>query len=509
VTPLSKSRLLAFRQCPKRLWLDAHMPELLQTADSTQARYAAGHRLGEVARQIFDPSGKGFTFDVMAQGTAGAVAQTQLEIARTSRTLAHRRPLFEAGFEAAGARVFVDVLLPVPTPRKLPQRWGIVEVKSATSLKDVYLDDAAIQYFVATQSGLALDCIAIATVNSDWVLAEKGHYDGLLQQHDVTQDIQNLVMEVPHWVKAAQAVLKRRTPPAVKTGAQCASPYTCAYVAHCQSQEPVVENPVQWLPRVQTKALRAHLAQPAVRGMEDVPDVLLNPQQLRVKQATLRGRAWRDSRGAAQALAAHTAPFYFLDFETLADAVPRWVGARPYQQIPFQFSLHRVGPRGGERHFGFLDISGKDPRLALAKALVAACDDGGAVFAYNARFEAKCLEELAKHLAAKAPARRKLAKALFSIVDRLVDLEPVVRAHYYHPNQKGSWSLKAVLPALLPKLSYADLDGVQNGTEAQLAYAEAVDDQTPLQRVRELHQQLLAYCELDTRALVELWRFLK
>ena len=273
MTPLSKSRLLAFRQCPKRLWLDAHMPELLQTADSTQARYAAGHRLGEVARQIFDPSGHGLAFDVMAQGAASVVAQTQLEIARTPRTLAQRSPLFEAGFEAAGARVFVDVLMPVPTPRNLPPRWGIVEVKSATSLKDVYLDDAAIQYFVATQSGLALDCIAIATVNSDWVLAKKGHYDGLLQQHDATQDIQNLVMEVPHWVKAAQAVLKRRTPPVLKTGAQCASPYTCAYVAHCQSQEPVVENPVQWLPRVQTKALRAHLAQPAVRGMEDVPDV--------------------------------------------------------------------------------------------------------------------------------------------------------------------------------------------------------------------------------------------
>jgi hypothetical protein len=175
VTPISKSSLLAFRQCPKRLCLEAHMPQLLQTADSTQARYAAGHRLGEVARQIFDPSGQGLTFDVVAQGAAGVVVQTQLEIAHIPRTLAHCSPLFEAGFEAAGARVFVDVLLPVPTPRKLPPRWGIVEVKSATSLKDVYLEDAAIQYFVATQAGLALDCIAIATMNSDWVLTQQGH----------------------------------------------------------------------------------------------------------------------------------------------------------------------------------------------------------------------------------------------------------------------------------------------------------------------------------------------
>lgn len=502
---ISKSHLLAHLQCPKRLWLEVNAPHLLEESSGSQASYSAGNRLGEVARQNFDPLDKGHCFDVMTDGVGSVLAQTQTAIDKTERTLARRKPLFEAGFEAAGARVFVDMLLLVLGPGDLPPRWGIVEVKSASSVKEVYLDDAAIQYFVTTHAGLEVDGITIAHVDSDWVYAGDGCYDGLLKPVDVTQDIQALVMGVPQWIADAQAVLKRRKPPVVKTGAQCADPYPCGFLAHCQSTEPTVTHPVQWLPRVQTNALRAHLAQPKVKDMRDVPDHLLNPLQMRVKQATLSGRPWRDAKGAAQALAGHAAPFYFLDFETVGDAVPRWVGTRPFQQIPFQFSLHRVGPRGGLRHSAFLDITGADPRLALAKALVVVCGDSGTVFAYNARFEAKCLADLAEHLAGP----RKLIKALDAIGARLVDLEPIVRAHYYHPLQQGSWSLKAVLPALLPQLSYAALEGVQNGVDAQAAYAEATDPQTSPARARDLRRQLLAYCELDTLALVELWRKLK
>jgi hypothetical protein len=253
---------------------------------------------------------------------------------------------------------------------------------------------------------------------------------------------------------------------------------------------------------VQTKALREHLAQPKVKEMSDVPDALLNPQQLRVKQATLSGRAWMDGKGAALALAAHSAACYFLDFETFGDVVPRWAGTRAFEQIPFQFSLHNVGPRGGVKHEAFLDITGNDPRLALAMALVKACGIEGTIFAYNAGFEAYRIDSMAEHLAN----RHKLAKSLLAIKTRLVDLEPIVRHHYYHPKQRGSWSLKAVLPALLPQYSYAALDSVQNGLDAQLAYAEAVDTATTSARAGQLRRQMLAYCKLDTLALVEIRR---
>ena len=303
----------------------------------------------------------------------------------------------------------------------------------------------------------------------------------------------------------AQAVLRKRAAPARKTGAHCTDPYPCGFLAHCQSTEPTVEHPVQWLPRVSTKALREHLQKPQVRSMQDVPDDLLNESQLRVKQATQTGRAFVDKKGLSKALVAHGKPCFFLDFETIGDVVPRWAGTRAYQAVPFQFSLHRAGQRGGVSHTGFLDTSGGDPRLPLAKAMVAACGTSGAVFVYNAGFEARCLRLLADFALGEARKPR-LARALLAIRERLVDLHPLMREYYYHPSQQGSWSLKAIVPALLPKLSYDKLGGVQNGGDAQAAYLEAIDFGTNVARKEELRQQLIRYCTLDTLALSEIWQ---
>ena len=498
----SKSELLAYDQCQKRLWLQVNKPQLVSDAATPQSTYVADNRLKAIAREIFDTNGRGKTFDVKAKVFKKVLAQTQRAIKKTGRNLSRRRSLFEAGFEAEGAHVLVDALLPVRGPDDIPPRWEIVEVKAASSVKDAYLEDAAIQYFVATNAGLALNNIAIAHIDSDWVYDVNGCYDGLLIQVDVTQEIQDLVLFLPLWIKRAQAVLDMPVAPVISTGERCNTPYPCGFLAFCQSAEPAISHPVKWLPRVQTTALRAHLAKPKVKSMQDVPDELLNAQQLRVKQATLNGCTWRDAKGAAKSLAAYPVPCYFLDFETIGDVVPRWIGTRAFQPIPFQFSLHRIGPRGGLTHTAFLDTTGKDPRLAFAQALVQACGTSGAVFAYNSRFEAGCIEDLIEYFAS----RRKLAKALLNIYTRLVDLEPIVRQHYYHPSQQGSWSLKAVLPALIPHLSYEALDGVKSGMDAQVAYAEAAKPVTSKQRANLLQRQLLAYCKLDTLALVEIWR---
>ena len=502
---LSKSRLLAYRQCPKRLWLTVNAPQLLEDSSTTQASYAAGHRLGEVAQEIFNSNGHSHTFDVMGDGVPAVLAETQKMIAATGSKLRKRATLFEAGFEAAGVRAFVDVLQPVRGPTDLPPRWGIVEVKSGGDVKDVYFEDAAIQYYAAIEAGLELDCIAIAHVDTSWTYEGDEQYGGLLKLVDATHEIQGLVRAVPGWVTGAQAVLRKRAAPARKTGAHCSDPYPCGFFAHCQSTEPVVEHPVQWLPRVSTKALRTHLQKPQVRSMQDVPDDLLNASQLRVKHATLTGRAFVDKKGLAKALVAHGKPCFFLDFETIGEVVPRWAGTCAYQAVPFQFSLHRVGPRGGVGHTGFLDTSGDDPRLPLAKALVAACGTSGAVFAYNSGFEARCLRLLAD-FALEEARKPRLARALLAIRERLVDLHPLMREHYYHPSQQGGWSLKAIVPALLPELSYDGLNGVQNGGDAQTAYIEAIDYLTSTLRKSELRQQLIRYCALDTFALLELWR---
>jgi len=233
----------------------------------------------------------------------------------------------------------------------------------------------------------------------------------------------------------------------------------------------------------------------------DTPDDLLNELQRRVKAHTLSGKTYFDAAGAVAALKPHKLPAYFLDFETIQFAVPIWKGTRPYQQIPFQFSLHTLGGKGKLEAWSFIDLSGNDPSRAFADSLITVCGKRGPIFVYNAGFEGARIKELAERFS-------KLAPNLLAIKERLVDLHPITKAHYYHPSQHGSWSIKAVLPAVAPDLSYEALEGVQNGGMAMEAYLEAINPDTTPERKIEIEQQLTDYCGLDTFAMVRLWQFL-
>ena len=219
-----------------------------------------------------------------------------------------------------------------------------------------------------------------------------------------------------------------------------------------------------------------------------------------MRQHTRDNTVFFDAAGAASDLAAFHLPVQFLDFETIQFAVPIWAGTRPYQQIPFQYSLHTVTAGADLLHSEFLGTDGSDPSLVLARALIADCAQcNGAVFAYNAGFEKSRIRELAQRFPAHAA-------ALLAINARIVDLLPIARERYYHPSQKGSWSIKAVLPAVVPALRYTDLEGVQDGGMAMDAFLEALHPQTAAQRKEAIRTQLLAYCKLDTYAMVKLWQ---
>jgi hypothetical protein len=200
-------------------------------------------------------------------------------------------------------------------------------------------------------------------------------------------------------------------------------------------------------------------------------------------------------KGAARALKDYKPPLYFLDFESIQFVVPRWPGTRPYEQLPFQFSVHMLGSNLMLKHSEFLDLSGADPTAAFAEALVEVCGQAGAVFVYNAAFERGRIKELGERYP-------KAQAAMAGLAARLVDLLPIVRAHYYHPSQEGSWSIKKVLPAVAPELRYDQLEGVQDGTAAMDAFVEAIDPNTEVARKAEIRSQLLAYCGLDTFAMV-------
>jgi Domain of unknown function(DUF2779) len=489
---LSKSKLIAYRQCPKRLWLEINRPKLREDSAATQASFQTGYVVGDIALQIYDPDKKGVLLDAQRDGF-------EETFRRTEELLASDQPIFEAGFVANGALAFSDVMLPLQQDGN--RVWRMVEVKSSTGIKDYHRDDTAIQAYIARSAGVPLVSIALAHIDSTWVYPGEGDYRGLLKECDLTSKAFGRAPEVKAWIAAAQNTAAQEMEPEIRTGGQCGSPFECGFLDYCQSQEPQAEYPVRWLPAIRANALKDYIAEHPALDLRDTPDELLNAEQQMVKAHTLGNEVYFDAAGAAVALKPHSLPAYFLDFETIQFAVPIWKGTRPYQQIPFQFSLHILDEAGRLESHAFLDLSGDNPDHAFAQALVAVCGTSGPVFVYNAGFEGARIRELAERFP-------EIAASLMAIKDRLVDLHPITKAHYYHPSQHGSWSIKAVLPAVAPDLSYNALNGVKDGGMAMEAFMEAIHHDTTSARKSEINQQLLAYCGLDTFAMVRLWQFL-
>jgi Domain of unknown function(DUF2779) len=484
----SKSKLLALRQCPKRLWLEIHRPELREDSASTQAIFQVGHQVGDIAQRIYDPLGLGAVVDVQSEGFDRAFE-------RSAELLRATQPIFEAGFEAGGALAFADVMLPEQQDGQ--QVWHMVEVKSSTSVKDYHRDDVAVQAFVAQSAGVALKSISLAHIDSSWTYPGKGDYNGLLKENDLTAEAFSRTEEVKGWIAHAQSVNAMPCEPVIEIGAHCDAPYACGFYDYCSRDVPKPQYPVYWLPHIGAKA--AKLAEQGVIDIGNVPDDLLNDRQQRVKTHTLANTVFFDATGAAADLAVHSLPPYFLDFETIQFAVPIWKGTRPYQQITFQFSLHTLDESGQLDHTAFLDLSGADPSEPFAHALIAACGALGPVYVYNAGFETARIGELATRYP-------HLSHSLLAINARVVDLLPIARERYYHPSQQGSWSIKKVLPAVVPELRYDALDGVQDGGMAMDAFLEAIHPATQTGHKNQIEQQLLAYCKLDTYAMVRLWQ---
>jgi hypothetical protein len=365
--------------------------------------------------------------------------------------------------------------------------------------------------YVLERSGVSLSGASVACIDTSWTYPGGGDYSGLLKELDLLDEARGRASEVHQWARDAQVVAAQPGAPAIQMGKHCQAPFACPYEAHCKlssASADAVAAPVEWLPQVRATRLKARLTEPGVVSMEQVDDSLLNDLQKRVKHASLTGEPWCNPTAVRAALQSVHWPLYMLDFEAVNPAIPRWPGTRPFQQIPFQYSLHVMNRDGTVDHHDFLDLSGADPRRALAEKLVRdipASNDreaGGTVLAYNASFEGQVIAALA----AEAP---DLAAALQDIKSRLMDLLPVARDAWYHPAQQGSWSIKKVLPTLRDgSSSYAHLQDVADGQEAVEAYLRATTPGVDPAQVQHLREALLRYCRQDTEAMVKLWEHL-
>jgi len=492
---LSKSKLIAYRQCPKRLWLEIHRPELRDDSGS-EAAFATGHTVGAVAQEVFDVDGKGINLDPNEIGWEEAAKKT-IEAINSGES-----PVFEAYFSIPGALALADVMRPDPDCSGL--NWEMIEVKASASVKDYHRDDLAVQTYIAHNYGVSLSRIGLAHIDTSFVYPGNDDYEGLFHVVDLTEEAKSRHVEVETWLREAQGVAAQEDEPTVEVGDHCTKPYTCSFCPYCHEGIEAQEDPLGMLPNLspQKRALiEQELSDSEHLELASVDDELLSATQILVKHAHLSGETYFKAEAARKVLKAYRGIPCFLDFETVRFAVPIWAGTKPYQNIPFQYSLHRVASDGKIHHTEFLKLEGGDPRRALTEKLIEDCGQEAPVFVYNATFERGVIRELANWFPDLKP-------MLDPLLERIVDLHPITKRHYYHPSQNGSWGLKAVAPAIAPELSYSDLEGVQVGTDAGVAYLEAIAPETAGERREELRRQMLEYCKRDTLATVRIWQYL-
>jgi hypothetical protein len=484
---LSKSRITAWRQCPKRLWLQINRPELLEETAEVERLYQIGNEVGELAQQLCPD---GILIEDQDNLSAALVA--------TKAALKNYpdRPIFEATFQHDGLLVRTDVLIPT---RK---GYRMTEVKSSTGVKPYHVDDCAVQAWVLKQNKVKLATIELAHVDTSFEYLGGGNYHGLLKSEQLDAEIKELLVDIPKWINGARATLAGAEP-CIEPGEQCDDPFGCPFKAHCMRDMDLPVEPKYSLDVLyrMSSTQKDELRQLGYEDARHVPAQFLNITQSMIQRASKTGKSKFDKRAAKNEFASLPYPRYYIDFETIAFVIPRWTGTRPLAtQVPFQWSCHIEYAPGMLRHDMFLDVSGDDPRRAFAESLVMALESEGPVFVYHAGFEKTRISELAELFSDLSP-------ALLGINERVVDLLPMARKHYYHPAMKGKWSLKSVLPTIAPDLAYDTLE-VGNGGEAQNAYSEIINPHTPKERKQILTEGLREYCTLDTLAMVRLaWFF--
>lgn len=470
---ITKSRVLSGLRCPKRLWLQTYQPELGKPSSTSELTIGNGIEIGKMVRLKY-PSG------ILIE----SIEQPDRAAAETAHLMTNSPyiPLFEAAFKHAGILIRTDILLP------FDDGWRMVEVKSSGSVKDHHLVDCAVQLWVLEGAGVKVKQICLAHVNTSFVYAGDGNYDQLLVEEDITEQVRALLPDVPAWLTSHRDILANPIPP-VRMGSQCKP--DCQFEDYCEQGQP--QYPVSILPN--GRKIVVELQDTGIEDVRDIPDgVLTNERHIIVWQATKANEAFI-SPVLKTEFAKLPYPRFYLDFETINFVIPRWTGTRPYQQLPFQWSCHIERQGGVLDHREFLDTSGNAPMRAFAESLVVAIEDDGPIIVYGT-FESTVIKSLIEIYP-------DFENPMNAILDRLVNLLPWLQNHYYHPAMKGSWSIKAVLPTIAPHLEYSQLDEVQNGTLAQLAYLDIINIETDQVMREQKIRNLLAYCELDTRAMVE------
>lgn len=510
---LSKSTFIRGCQCHKSLYLYKHSYRTRDPLSPAQrAIFARGTNVGVLARELF-PGGQ------------DASPPTPFQYAQSVR---HTRELldsgahviYEAAFTTEGVLAAMDILVREPVAERMapslreklrsgpsaavrlsgtPPVFRAYEVKSSTGVTDTYLLDAALQYWVIRGAGIELSDISIVHIDNAYVRRGELDIAELFRVESVLDEVLARQEFVERKIAELKDVIGAPGIPQIEIGPHCRAPYPCDFMGTCWREIP--EYSVFDIARLPEER-KFELYRRGIVEVRDVPtDLRLSEKQRLQVEAERNGEGRVDRSAIADFLDGIDHPLYFVDFESFQPAVPLYEGSSPYQQIPFQFSLHVLAaPRSELLHVEYLAEAGPDPRREFLEQLLSALGPSGSVLVYNRTFEETRLAEL-------ADAFPDHAHGVDGVRSRMVDLMVPFRDQvYYTPGMRGSYSIKQVLPALVPDLSYASL-GIQDGTEASVAFEGLIGEVSSRRRAR-VRRQLLEYCKMDTYAMVRIYEAL-
>ena len=481
VALLSKSRFISGLQCPLRLWYQCYEPKLAaKISQGQQAIFDMGHKVGRLATKLF-PKGILIEEDHMQHREAEITTGAALKNKRVPA-------IFEGAFSFDGIRIRVDVL-----ERVGGCGWNLIEVKSSTSVKEVYKPDLTIQYHVLNGAGIDVNRAGILHINNQYVFdGQQINLKGLFNFVDVTDEIFELQDDLVRQADVLKKVLSQDSAPIASPSRHCYNPYKCEFWEYCTKNMPKF-----WIMNLSGisngKFLR--LSETGIEDIADIPDGFpLSAIQERIKDCVKNNSEFQ-SPALIEELLDVDYPIHFLDFETFGSAIPRYANTRPYQTIPFQWSDHQISSSGDLSHSEYLCSDDKDPRIEFIETLLSALGSKGSIFSYTT-YEKGVLEKVAEEF----PQYR---NCITDIINRFKDLHDIIRRNYYNPAFNGSFSLKSVLPGLVPSMKYSNL-AIQEGTIASLEYLRMIDSVTPSFEKCRIRKNLLEYCGQDTLGMVKI-----
>lgn len=482
---LTKSDYLKYLVHPAYLWLAKNdktkLPEFNEVA---QANMDQGNAVEEVARELF-PYGRlveGEFFDgpdesarLMQAGGPDVIFQASV---LTNRKLYARS----------------DIII------RAPGGWDLYEVKGATKVKSEHVHDLAFQRLAFTESGNTIGHIFVIHINGQYERLGQVDPHKLFTVTEVTAEVEALASQTATGVAAARKVVEQ--PECPNDTPELSNDWYGWRDTYRHLHPEIPKNSILNLTRLNLDQIR-ELSDLGIKRIEDIPASLkLKPQQLAQVEVTRAGQPRVHAEKIAHELDELSYPLYFLDYETFASALPMWDGVRPYQQLPFQYSLHVLDRPGGKHmHREFLARGTAYPVPELLNHLRADLGPGGAVIVWNKSFEMGCND-------AMAALHPEFKEFLSDVNSRVYDLmEMFSNGYYADPAFLGSASIKKVLPVLVPELSYKNLD-IGEGMTAQIRWMKSSRSELSTEEAKQVYGNLVTYCGQDTLAMVKIYQTL-